>query len=635
MSVIEELKTVEPFCQLENSALEALATGIKECNLPPNQYFLEVTDEGTAPLYFILQGIVELTRPASNGEDVVVDYRHEGTFVDLAPLLGEKPHTAARSASPLKALEIEGTALNDAAQANPAFFMALLRNQRQQADHLYSEIVQRQDHHAVTRIDSFPFRRRLSEIMTTPPDTCRTDDTAGEVALAMSRKHVRAMSVISGDGRLIGIVTAMDILGKALALGPREWSMVPVGKLMTPHPISLSPQTFMFEAMAYMVDHRVRQIPVVEDGVPVGMVTLAALMGYRSQQTIVAAGRARDAKDLDALRLIRQEMLPIADSLLADSQHASEVMEVLTHVHHSIIRRTYELCMEKRIQEGNSPPEAEVCFLLMGSGGRREMLLGPDQDHGLVYEDVSDEMFEELEAWYGDFGEELSQALASVGYPLCEGNVMSSNPAWRGRLKDWQDRIVNWMSNPEPQKVRDTTIFLDFVPLIGNPSFAHQLQEVVRLAVKEFPGFLFQMMELDLSHKVPLGFFGRFLPEKTGEGAGKVSLKRSGSIFLVDCIRMYSLEEQVPALTTLDRLEALVRRNIFTPDTAEQIRMAFEALAFLRVRQEVANLNHQEPLTHYVDPSALSRSERDLLRSAFRVVDKLQQMTKRHFGKSI
>ena len=271
----------------------------------------------------------------------------------------------------------------------------------------------------------------------------------------------------------------------------------------------------------------------------------------------------------------------------------------------------------------------------MGSGGRREMLLGPDQDHGLVYEDVPDHQLAELEAFYAPFGEDLSQMLAEIGYPLCEGNVMSSNPAWRGRLKDWQDRIVNWMSTPEPQKVRDTTIFLDFVPLVGDPGMAHHLQEIVRLAVKEFPGFLFQMMELDLTHKVPLGMFGRFLTGKDGEEEGKVSLKRSGSVYLVDCIRMYALEEQIPALTTLDRLDALVRRNVFNADTGEQIRMAFEALAFLRVRQEVDQLKHEQPLSHFVDPSALSRSERDLLRSAFRVVDKLQSMTKRHFGKTI
>ena len=61
---------------------------------------------------------------------------------------------------------------------------------------------------------------------------------------------------------------------------------------------------------------------------------------------------------------------------------------------------------------------------------------------------------------------------------------------WRGRLIDWHKRIHDWVQNPEPQKVRYSSIFFDFVPLTGDPTLAHQLRGVVYQEIRHFPAFL-------------------------------------------------------------------------------------------------------------------------------------------------
>ncbi|NIQ93291.1 MAG: cyclic nucleotide-binding protein, partial [Desulfuromonadales bacterium] len=155
--------------------------------------------------------------------------------------------------------------------------------------------------------------------------------------------------------------------------------------------------------------------------------------------------------------------------------------------------------------EGHAPPDIRFCFLIMGSGGRREMLLDPDQDNGLIYEDVPDERLPEIEAFFGPFSEKLVDALHQVGYPLCEGKVMANNPIWRGRLKDWRERLTDWVNDPEPQKVRYSSIFFDFVSLAGEASLAEDLRDIVHHLIDDFPGFLYHMMSLDLRYKVPVG----------------------------------------------------------------------------------------------------------------------------------
>lgn len=364
------------------------------------------------------------------------------------------------------------------------------------------------------------------------------------------------------------------------------------------------------------------------------MVTLRDLMRYRSQKAMFLVGNIQEEQRLEGLAAIRKELLTVARSLLSETRSTPEVMEILSYIHHSIIKRAYEICLEEMKSEGLEPPAIRHCFLVMGSGGRREMLLGPDQDNGFIFENVPDERMPEIEAFFGPFSERLVQALARIGYPLCHGKVMVNNPAWRGRISDWKSRIRGWVNDPEPQNVRYSSIFFDFIPLMGDPNLAQKLRAVVNTEIREFQGFLYHMMSLDLRFRVPVGLLGRFALEKSGEHKGEISLKQGGSIYIVDCIRMFALEKELTAITTQERLKALVDRNVFDPETAEHIRAAFEALTFFRLRNEIALIEKGKEPSHYINPYALSKNEQDLLKEAFHAVSKLQDATKRHFGRT-
>ncbi|MEZ4483507.1 MAG: DUF294 nucleotidyltransferase-like domain-containing protein [Syntrophotaleaceae bacterium] len=191
----------------------------------------------------------------------------------------------------------------------------------------------------------------------------------------------------------------------------------------------------MYEAMAYMLGHQVRHMPVLERGEPVGMVTLRDLMRYRSQKAMLLLGSIEEEVSLAGLSCMRQEIVNVARALLTETRSIHEVTEIISHLHHAIIKRVYALCEQQMTAAGQQKPAVRHCFLIMGSGGRREMLLGPDQDNGFIYEDMSDDKLAEVENYFVPFADKLVAALAEVGYPLCEGKVMANNPAWRGRLE--------------------------------------------------------------------------------------------------------------------------------------------------------------------------------------------------------
>lgn len=632
---IIHLRDSEPFCHLPEAHFQDLRESAVKRTFDANIHIVQQNDQPTGFLYVIFEGIVEITTTAPGGEEMVVDYRKEGQFFGGTPIFTGEPYTAGvRTVTPTTCYLIPDAALKKAAKGYPQVSEFFTRVVLTRVRSLYADIVKEHTSNALTQMEAYPFKKRLSEIMSTPVETCLASTTARNVARQMTQKAVSSVLVMDDTSLPAGIITERDLIAKVISPDSADCGIITAAEVMTPHPHFVSPQTYMYEAMAYLTAHRIKHLPVVDNGQLVGIVTMRELMRYRSQKAMLLVGSVNDETSLDGLAATKKEILTVGRALLTESHSTPEVMEIISYIHHSIIKKVYQLCFQEMLDEGHSRPTIKHCFLLMGSGGRREMLLNPDQDNGFIFEDVPDERLPEIEGFFVPFSEKLVAALAKVGYPLCEGKVMCNNPLWRGRLIDWHKRIHDWVQNPEPQKVRYSSIFFDFVALEGDATLAQSLHDIVFSEIRRFEGFLYHMMSLDLRYKVPVGLLGRFIVAKNEPHKGQLSVKQGGSIYIVDCIRMFTLEKGIQQTTTQDRLNKLVERKVFETDTAEHIKAALEALNFLRLRNEISLMEKGQKASHFLDPSQLSKSEQELLKEAFHVVSKLQDATKRHFSKS-
>ncbi|MCF6178843.1 MAG: DUF294 nucleotidyltransferase-like domain-containing protein [Geopsychrobacter sp.] len=632
---IQQLKESAPFNILPAEILQQLRDAALETTFPADSYVFQQNDTPTGYLYVIREGMVEITATVPGGQEMVVDYRKEGNFFGGTPIFTEEPYTgAARAVTETRCFQIPRDSLTQVAIDYPQirqFFTSIILSRVRS---LYADIVKDNTSNALTQMEAYPFKKRLSEIMQSPVTTCPLDASARQVACCMTSKKISSLVVIDDKGRPIGIIGERDLVTKVLAPDTADADLATAKEIMTAHCHVMPPATYMYEALTYMTAHQVKHLPIVDEGELVGIVTMHDLMRFRSQKAMMMVGSIRDENSLAGLARIKNQILTIARTLLTETHSTPEVMEILSYIHQNIIKKAYAICYQQMLEEGYPPPEIKYAFLLMGSGGRREMLLNPDQDHGFLFENVSDEKLAAAEAFFVPFAEKLVTAFQTIGYPLCNGRVMVNNPAWRGRLKDWQQRIHDWINDPEPQKVRYSSIFFDFVRLEGDVDLADQLQQIVFAEVRQFKRFLYHMMTLDQSYRVPIGLLGRFLLEKEGEHKGELSLKQGGSIYIVDCIRIFSLEQELSETSTLKRLAALTQNSVFEIETAEHIKAAFEALTFLRLRNEIALLETKQTPSHYLDPNQLPKGEQELLKESFNAVSKLQDATKRHFTKS-
>ncbi|MDT8422768.1 MAG: DUF294 nucleotidyltransferase-like domain-containing protein [Desulfuromonadales bacterium] len=634
MSVIKQLQETEPFNQLPQEVFAQIRAAAQLEVFPKGINIFSQNAKPTGFLYVIKGGLVEVIVHTPGGGDMVVDYRREGDIFGGTPIFTGEPYTGgARTVKATECYLIPESILQQVSKNHPQLRDYFTRMVLSRVKNLYSDIVTEHSRKALTQMEAFPFQKRLSEIMSVPVETCGSGATGEQIAIQMVEKNVGSVVVVDEYNAPIGIVTERDLIVKVIATEKIDRKTIQAHELMSEHVYSMPPDSFMYEAMSYMIGHRIKYLPIVDRDEIVGIVTQRDLMRFRSQKAMLLVGAINDTNDIATLARIKTEIATVAQGLLSETRSTPEVLEIISYIHHGIIRRVYDLCHAEMLAEGYQQPDIRFAFMIMGSGGRREMLLGPDQDNAFIYEDVPDERMAEIDAFFVPFADKIVTALEKVGYPLCNGEVMVNNPEWRGRISDWHNRIHKWVNAPEPQRVRNSSIFFDFTALVGDSKLATDLRTIVNLTIRQFPAFLFHMMSLDLSYKVPIGLLGRFILDKTEKHKGHISVKQGGSIYIVDCVRMFALEHELTELTTLDRLTALVKRNVFAPETAEHIRAALEALNFLRLRNEITLAQEGKIPTHFLDPYALSKPEQDLLKEALHAVSKLQDSTKRHFGR--
>ena len=131
------------------------------------------------------------------------------------------------------------------------------------------------------------------EFMETEPTSVGPDTPLSEVVGLFFTRRVRALPVADADGRLVGVISERDLFPRKKGVPFSLEKMVtllgqPVDKhqltqvegagattvaeIMSKNPVTISPDTTIEDASMHMLDRRLSVLPVVENGMLVGMV---------------------------------------------------------------------------------------------------------------------------------------------------------------------------------------------------------------------------------------------------------------------------------------------------------------------------------------------------------------------------
>jgi CBS domain-containing protein len=109
-------------------------------------------------------------------------------------------------------------------------------------------------------------------LLTLPPDT-----SVRAAARAMAEHRVGSVMVVEHD-TLVGIVTERDCLERVLAAGV-DPDTTEVSAVMTRKVMTITPDRLLVNALHQMRGNGFRHMPVVENGRPVGMVSIRDALG--------------------------------------------------------------------------------------------------------------------------------------------------------------------------------------------------------------------------------------------------------------------------------------------------------------------------------------------------------------------
>jgi CBS domain-containing protein len=116
----------------------------------------------------------------------------------------------------------------------------------------------------------------LDQVMTPNPTTLPRRASLMDAAKAMRKNDIGAVIVVDSDGAICGLVTDRDIVVRGVAEG-RRTDMTTLGDVCSRELSALTPSNTIGDAVRLMVTRSVRRVPVVQDGVAVGIVSLGDL----------------------------------------------------------------------------------------------------------------------------------------------------------------------------------------------------------------------------------------------------------------------------------------------------------------------------------------------------------------------
>ena len=126
--------------------------------------------------------------------------------------------------------------------------------------------------------------RRMSEIVKHQnPLTLPTSTTVKQACEHMRDRCVGAVLVTDNDRHLLGIFTGRDAVCRVLAEG-KVSTKVTLGEVMTREPTAMPPGKNAIDALRLMQEGGFRHVPVVDNGMVVGVVSKGDFRGVEQDR---------------------------------------------------------------------------------------------------------------------------------------------------------------------------------------------------------------------------------------------------------------------------------------------------------------------------------------------------------------
>lgn len=632
-NIREVLDSVPPFKFLPPDILDSLEPNLHMQTYPSGTYVFRQSDRGLNKLFLIVRGSAEVVVNNDKGDETVIGYRGVEEFFGETGLTGEQYPASVKAREELTCILIPGELIEQLIGRHSNFAGYLTEVLVKRMRSLYDEIIHEQTFDAYGHLETPLFRKRVSDIMSSPVITCSGDNRVVDVAGLMERHKISAVVVVDGENRPVGLITMADLVHKILARAVTDYLGITAGMIMTRKVVSIPAESFYAEALLAVSRNRVKHLAVTSRGRLVGIITLADLIKTRAAGNLKIIHDIESQQDIDGLARIGIEVDTLLNALVSEKAPVQEILVIINEFHERLTRKVLQLCEQEMVNRGYSPPPVEYCWVNTGSAGRQEQTIRTDQDNFIIFRDHDTESTDSVREYFLKLALLVNESLDRCGFAKCPGNVMASNPQWCKSLTEWEAVVERWIETVggDPNSLRQITIMMDFRPVYGEKRLADLLWKKVIATYAKSPAISHFLTQDDLGARVPVTIWGGFVTEKSGPHKDQINIKTTACVHMVNCVRIFSLKNGITETNTFKRLAELRKRGGLKSDEADFVETAYETLMMFRIRENLKKVNRGEKADNYINPSLLTKQEREILRDAFTAVSRLQKLTSSNF----
>ena len=343
----------------------------------------------------------------------------------------------------------------------------------------------------------------------------------------------------------------------------------------------------------------------------------------RQAEVVKLTGKISPATGFDELLELHRRLNVVALELYLQGVGVMEMHILITGYRHHLTEKVIALVSEKL-----APLPCEFAWFNMGSDGRYEQTFFTDQDNALVYEvDGS----QGVDDYFENFAKEVVTALDKVGFSLCTGNIMPSNPVWRGSLAGWDSKLEDIFHDQSQDNLMRIIILMDAAYCAGSVLLGRRLIDKLHQMTQDNFGALMVMAHSAVMSNVALTMFKKFRLERSGEHQGRFNVKLFGWAPLIMTVRVFALKYGFTDTNTVERIKRLEARHHFEAEFSLNLQKAYRVLTNAKMISQVEAINSGHKYDYYLDPEALKEAEQDELRQALGSVEALQELAYNSF----
>ena len=459
------------------------------------------------------------------------------------------------------------------------------------------------------RIDSYPYRHRVGDLMKGQPLMADNDRAVKSVLATMIERKVSSLFLPPETaGGACGIVTERDILRAIDNDGPSALE-APVGGFGQRPLISIRKDEFVYRAIAEMSGRGIRHLGVLgEDGQLCGALSARDLLRQRAGDSVALGESIETAGSRFELGRVWSQLTSVARALVFEEVDARNIASLISRELRALTGRACQIAEAEMAEAGYGEAPAPYALLVLGSGGRGESLLAMDQDNALIH---ADDAPDDADGWFAELGRRTADILNEAGVVYCPGGIMASNAAWRKPLGVWRETVRSWIERSRAEDLLNCDIFFDAQAVLGATDMADSLRSEALGLARQAPTFQ-QFLAMNAGNfDTPIGMFGRFRTE-----AGRIDLKIGGIMPIFSTARTIALMHGVEARTTPKRLAAARGLETVSEKDVDELVEAHRILLDLILGQQLRDIDAGLALSNRVDPSELTGFEKQEMKWA-------------------